>query len=82
MNRVALLATMFLVSACDKALHAGAGAGIAAVVYDVTGSREAGCVMATVAGVAKEMIDPIPDPFDIIATAAGGCAVVYNMGPQ
>jgi hypothetical protein len=75
MRGLAILGLLVL-PACDKALHAGAGAGIAAVVYDVTGSKGAGCVMATVAGIAKEVIDPIPDPFDIAATVAGGCGLM------
>jgi hypothetical protein len=29
-----------------------------------------------VAGIAKEVIDPIPDPFDIAATVAGGCGLM------
>jgi hypothetical protein len=77
MLKHAVLAIVLLaLPSCDKALHFGVGAGIAAVTYDITGSKEAGCVMATVAGVAKEMIDPIPDPFDIAATVAGGCGLV------
>jgi hypothetical protein len=74
--RLLPLAAILALPACDKALHFGAGAGIAAVVYDATGSKGLGCAAATVAGIGKEMIDPIPDPFDIAATVAGGCGLV------
>lgn len=71
--RIVLLLALLTLPACDKALHAGVGAGISLAVTDMTGSRELGCAAATVAGIGKEMIDPIPDPFDIAATIAGGC---------
>lgn len=80
--RILLILPLLALPACDKALHAGAGAGISAVVYKASGSKELGCAASVVAGVAKEVIDPIPDPFDIMATVAGGCGVVYNMGPR
>jgi hypothetical protein len=46
---------------------------ISTVVTDITKSPELGCASAVVAGLAKEAIDFIPDPFDFVATAAGGC---------
>jgi hypothetical protein len=72
MRSLTILALLVL-PACDKALHFGAGTVISGAVYEATGSRQLGCAAATVAGVAKEVIDPIPDPFDIAATVAGGC---------
>ena len=71
--RTLLILSLITLAGCDKALHFGAGSAISATVYEATGSRQLGCAAATVAGVAKEVIDPIPDPFDIAATIAGGC---------
>lgn len=68
------LAALLLLPACDKAMHGAVGFGISSFVAEATGIRELGCAASAVAGVAKEMIDPIPDPFDIAATIAGGCA--------
>jgi hypothetical protein len=68
-----ILASLIFLAGCDKALHFGAGLAISTVVTDVTKSPELGCASAVVAGLAKEAIDFIPDPFDFAATAAGGC---------
>jgi len=70
-----LLSALLLLPACDKAFHAGFGGMISLSVTEVTGSKGLGCAASVVAGIAKEMIDPIPDPFDIAATAIGGCTV-------
>lgn len=76
--RSAALLSLLLLAGCDKAIHFGAGFAISGVVTDITGSRPMGCVAAVVAGIAKEAIDFIPDPFDLAATIAGGCAVQSN----
>lgn len=80
MKRFSVLLLLVL-PACDKALHAGAGAAISLSVYEATGNRELSCLASAVVGVAKEAIDPIPDPFDIAATIAGGCGAL-TIGAQ
>jgi hypothetical protein len=72
MKYVVLISALAL-TGCDKALHFAVGAGISAAVTDMTQSPALGCVAATVAGIAKEAIDFIPDPLDLAATVAGGC---------
>jgi hypothetical protein len=81
MRITVILLTLLILPSCDKSLHAGVGAGISLAVTDITGSRELGCAAATIAGVGKEMIDPIPDPFDIAATIAGGCVITKGINP-
>lgn len=51
----------------DKLLHAGAGALTGAVADETVGY---GCEAAIAVGLVKELVDPIFDPFDLIATAA------------
>lgn len=73
MKTLLLIPLFFTLASCDKVLHLGAGFAISTAVEEVTGSKELGCASAIMAGAAKEMIDFIPDPFDLFATVAGGC---------
>jgi hypothetical protein len=68
-----ILASLIFLVGCDKALHYGVGLGISTAVTSATKSPELGCAAAVVAGLAKEAVDFVPDPFDFVATAAGGC---------
>ena len=62
----------------DKLLHAGAGLVVTVAVWMLTGSAAIGFAAAVFAGFAKELVDMVlerghvPDPLDILATAAPG----------
>jgi len=75
---LAISLVLGIVGGPDKTLHHVAGLVISDVVTKETGSRELGCLAATIAGVVKESIDVIPDPFDLVATIVGGCVIEQN----
>lgn len=73
----AFLLSLPLLAACqhpDKLAHFAAGAAVSHIVTQKTGNPALGCLAALAAGVAKEGIDPVADPADVLATGLG-CSV-------
>lgn len=72
-----LLASTLLVSACsgheafgpDKIKHAGAGILVGHVAEELGMTEQQACVTVILTGVAKELIDPIFSPMDVVATS-------------
>lgn len=82
-SSLAGLCLLTLLSGCavDKAHHAAAGAGIAIITTELTGSPWKGCAAALAAGLAKEAWDATGrghvEAADVAATVLG-CGVTWR----